>query len=75
MGIVRNLVIALLLVGGQKDDIITDINGKSVNSVDEIRQALKDPKEGDLVKAGILRGGKTQTIEIKIPKKLKTADL
>lgn len=61
--------------GIKKDDIITEINGKAVNSVDEIKLALKDLKEGDVVKAGILRAGKTQTIDIKIPKKLKTADL
>lgn len=61
--------------GIKKDDIITEINGTSVNSVDEIKLALKDLKEGDVVKAAILRAGKAQTIDIKIPKKLKTADL
>lgn len=61
--------------GLQEKDIITSINGKSITSVDEIKAALKDLKEGDLIKAGITRSGKTQTIDIKIPKKLKTADL
>jgi len=61
--------------GVQKDDIITSINGKAVNSVDETKEALKDLKEGDTVKVGITRAGKTQTIDIKLPKKLKTADL
>lgn len=61
--------------GLQEKDIITSINGKSVTSVDEIKAALKDLKDGDLIKAGITRSGKTQTLDIKIPKKLKTADL
>jgi len=61
--------------GLQEKDIITSINGKSVTSVDEIIAALKDLKEGDLIKAGITRSGKAQTLDIKIPKKLKTADL
>ncbi len=61
--------------GLQEKDIITSINGKSVTSVDEIKAALKDLKEGDLIKAGITRSGKAQTLDIKIPKKLKTADL
>lgn len=61
--------------GLQEKDIITSINGKSVTSVDEIKAALKDLKDGDLIKASITRSGKTQTLDIKIPKKLKTADL
>ncbi|MBW0177158.1 PDZ domain-containing protein [Sediminibacterium sp.] len=61
--------------GMKKEDIITSLNGKAVNSVDEIKEALKNLKDGDTVKAGITRAGKTQTIEIKLPKKLKTADL
>nr|WP_294995311.1 PDZ domain-containing protein [uncultured Sediminibacterium sp.] len=61
--------------GIKTDDIITSINGKAVNAVDEIKEALKDLKEGDVVKAGITRAGKSQVIEIKLPKKLKTADL
>jgi serine protease Do len=61
--------------GLQENDVITSINGKAVTSVDEIKAALKDLKEGDLIKAGITRSGKAQTLEIKIPKKLKTADL
>mgnify|MGYP006208893841 CR=1 FL=1 len=32
-------------------------------------------KEGDVVKAAILRAGKAQTIDIKIPKKINSADL
>lgn len=61
--------------GMKADDIITTINGKTVSSVDETREALKNIKEGDTVKLGIIRAGKSQTIDIKLPKRLKTADL
>ena len=61
--------------GLKEDDIITEINGKSVKSVDELRDQIKDLKPGDAVKLGLKRGGKAQTIEVKIPKKLKSANL
>jgi serine protease Do len=61
--------------GLQKDDIITEINGKAVASVDELRNQLRDSKEGDTLKITFNRGGKTQTADVKFPKKLKTADL
>jgi serine protease Do len=61
--------------GLQKDDVITDINGAAVNSVDELKSKVKDLKEGDSVKLTYQRAGKTQTAEIKFPKKLKTAEL
>lgn len=61
--------------GVKKDDIITSINEKNVNSVDEIKEALKTLKEGDTVKTGITRAGKAQSYDIKLPKKLKTATL
>ncbi|HEY1019733.1 MAG TPA: PDZ domain-containing protein [Sediminibacterium sp.] len=61
--------------GLQKDDVIIDINGSAVNSVDELKGKVKDLKEGDSVKLSYQRAGKTQTAEIKFPKKLKTAEL
>ena len=61
--------------GIKTNDVITSINGKAVNSVDEIKEVLSNLKDGDIVKAGISRAGKAQTIEIKLPKKLKTASL
>lgn len=61
--------------GLQKDDIITEIDGKSIDSVDDLRARVKDMKEGESFKLSYQRGGKTQTTEIKFPKKLKTADL
>ena len=61
--------------GFKEGDIITGINGKQVEGVDDLKTHLKDLKEGDLVKVEFNRGGKAQSAEIKIPKRLKTADL
>jgi serine protease Do len=61
---------------GLKDgDVITEINGKEVAGVDEVRNAIRDLKEGDSVKFTYKRGNKTETSEIKIPKRIRTADL
>jgi serine protease Do len=61
--------------GLKEDDIITELNGKEVKSVDDLRAKLKELKEGEAFKLGIKRNGKSQTIDIKYPKKLKTANL
>jgi membrane-associated protease RseP (regulator of RpoE activity) len=61
--------------GLKEDDIITDFNGKEVKSVDDLRAKLKELKEGEAFKLGVKRNGKSQTIDIKYPKKLKTANL
>ncbi len=61
--------------GLKEDDIITDINGKTIEGVDALREQIRDLKEGDSLKFGIKRNGNTQVVDVKIPKKLKTADL
>ncbi|OIR12038.1 putative periplasmic serine endoprotease DegP-like precursor [mine drainage metagenome] len=61
--------------GLKEDDIITEINGGEVKNVDDLRSKIKDLKEGDTYKIKYKRDGKTQSVEVKIPKKLKTADL
>lgn len=61
---------------GFKDgDVITQANGKVVAGVDELRNAIRDLKEGDTVKFNYRRAGKNQTADIKIPKRLKSASL
>ena len=61
---------------GIKDgDIITKANGKDVAGVDQLRNAIKELKEGDTVKLTYKRDGKNQTADIKIPKRLKSLDL
>lgn len=61
--------------GLKEDDIITSVNGKTVTSVDELKTAIKDVKDGDSVKITYLRNGQSQTTEVKFPKDLKTSDL
>ncbi|THU37232.1 PDZ domain-containing protein [Niastella caeni] len=61
--------------GIKKDDVITEFDGKKVNSADELASAARDAKEKQAVKITFTRDGKSQTVEIKTPKKLKTANL
>jgi serine protease Do len=61
--------------GIREDDIITEVDGKTVNSADEVAKIIKDNKEKSSVMIKLSRGGKTQNIEVKMPRKLKTADL
>jgi serine protease Do len=61
--------------GIQKDDIITSIDDKEVNSTDEIARLMRQKANNPSVRFQVLRNGKSQTIEVKVPRKLKTADL
>lgn len=61
--------------GIQEDDIITSVNGKTITSLDVLKDVMKDVKDGDTLKFDILRDGKAQTINVKFPKELKTTDL
>jgi serine protease Do len=61
--------------GLKEDDIITDVNDKKVKDVDGIKPIIKGATEGTVFKFNITRNGKKTVIEVKIPKKLKTADL
>jgi len=61
--------------GVKEDDIITHVDDKAVNSVDEISKLLKEKKENPTVRLQLTRNGKSQNIEVKMPRKIKTADL
>jgi serine protease Do len=61
--------------GLKEDDIITEVNDKKVKDVDGIKPIIKAATEGTIFKFNITRNGKKTVIEVKIPKKLKTADL
>ena len=61
--------------GVKKGDVITEINEDEVSSTDEVRQAMRDARDESSIKLRVQRDGKDQTIDVRIPRKLKTADL
>ncbi|HEU4901280.1 MAG TPA: PDZ domain-containing protein [Flavisolibacter sp.] len=61
--------------GLKEGDIITQVDDKAVNGADEISKLIREKKDQPSVKMQILRGGKTQTIDVRIPRKIKTVDL
>ncbi|GAA4320552.1 PDZ domain-containing protein [Flaviaesturariibacter amylovorans] len=61
--------------GLKKDDVITKVEEDEVNSTDDLRRHTSRIREGSTYNFKVQRGGKEQTITVRIPKKLKTADL
>jgi serine protease Do len=61
--------------GIKEDDVITEVDGKAVNSTDEISKIIRESKDKTSVMLKLQRGGKSQNIEVKMPRKIKTADL
>ena len=61
--------------GLKENDIITNFNGTEVNSADEVAKLVKENKDKPSINLKIKRAGKVQSVEVKMPRKLKTADL
>lgn len=61
--------------GFMKDDIILAIDDKEVKSTDDITRTIRENKDKYTFNFKIQRGDKQQTIEVKMPRKLKTVDL
>lgn len=61
--------------GVKEEDIITQVDDKAVNSVDEIAKLLREKKENPSIRLQVTRSGKSQNIEVKMPRKIRTADL
>ena len=61
--------------GIKEDDIITEVDGKAVNGADQIAKVIRESKDKSSVKVKLTRKGKPMTVDVKIPKKLKSADL
>jgi len=61
--------------GLKEGDIITEFDGKSISSADDLASAAKGSKDKNSISVKFTRDGKAQTAEIKIPKKLKTTNL
>ncbi|HEV3250199.1 MAG TPA: PDZ domain-containing protein, partial [Puia sp.] len=61
--------------GIMEGDIITQFEGKEVNSAETLANLARENKEKYSLKLKLNRDGKSQEVEVKIPKKLKTANL
>lgn len=61
--------------GIKEGDIITRFDGKEVNSATELAGLARESKGKPSIKIGLTRDGKSHEIEVKVPKKLKTANL
>lgn len=61
--------------GLQKDDIITGVDETSIKTVDDLRAVLAESREKTSVAIKLLRNGKAETLTLKVPKKIKTAEL
>ncbi len=61
--------------GIKQDDIITEMDGKAVNSADEAAKIIRESRDKKTIMVKLTRGGKSQNIEVKIPHDLKTTDL
>lgn len=61
--------------GVKEEDIITHVDDKAVNNVDEITKMLREKKENPSIRLQVTRSGKSQNIEVKMPRKIRTADL
>ena len=61
--------------GVKENDVISEVDGKAVNTTDEMVKIIKESKEKNSIMVKLQRAGKTQNIEVKMPKKIKTADL
>jgi serine protease Do len=61
--------------GLKKGDLITRYDGNEVNSANDLVQQVREAREKSTVKVTILRDGKSQELNVKIPRKLRTAEL
>ena len=45
-------------------DIITKVNGKTINGIGQLRSAVSNKKPGDKVTLTVLHGGQTRDVEV-----------
>jgi membrane-associated protease RseP (regulator of RpoE activity) len=61
--------------GIAKNDIITSVDGSSICDVATLQEKASDLKAGDTITFKLSREGKTKEVTVKIPKKLKKANI
>jgi serine protease Do len=50
--------------GVREDDIITAVDGRTINDSTSVMDAIKDKKSGDAIKVTLLRDGSEQTLDV-----------
>ena len=72
MGVEDGVVVRQFVPGGPAEksdlrlaDIITSVDGKKVNSADELKRSLRFKSAGDTVKIGLMRDGEAKEIDVK----------
>ena len=61
--------------GLKKDDIITNFNGEKVTSIDELMDQVNDSEDKANINIKAMRNNSEMNFEVKIPKKLNSANL
>ena len=61
--------------GFKKEDIVTELAGSPVKSAADLSRAYRENRGKGNITVTIKRNNKTQTLDIKVPKKLNKADL
>lgn len=61
--------------GLKENDIITKVDDEAVNSTDDLRRITSRARQGSTFTFTVLRDGKEQKLEVKFPRKLKSANL
>jgi len=61
--------------GLKENDIIIQVNDQKIKDVDALKPLIKEAKEGTSFTFQVKRNKELKTIVVKLPKKLKTADL
>lgn len=65
---------AAAIAGLKKDDLITEINGKKIDNTDAAREELMQDEDRKSYKMKVNRAGSEMMFDVKIPRKLKTAE-
>lgn len=61
--------------GLKASDLITAVDGQTTKDTDSLREQLAEAKDKDKISLQIVRSGRTETLTIKTPKRIKKAEL
>lgn len=61
--------------GIREGDVITEFDGKNVDDADDLATAARSVKDQSSMTIRLQRDGRSQTVEVKVAKKLKTTNL